>query len=103
MQKIVTLNDGNKIPTIGLGTWKAAPHEVGEAVRFALTKADYHHIDCASIYLNEKEIGDVFNDGIGKQVKRKEWFITSKLWNTDHRPEDVERAYKKALSDLRLN
>jgi len=102
MQKM-TLNDGNTIPSIGIGTWKAAPNEVGEAVRFAVTKANYRHVDCASIYRNEKEIGEVFNDIIGKDVKREDLFVTGKLWNTDHRPEDVEKACKQTLSDLHLD
>jgi diketogulonate reductase-like aldo/keto reductase len=102
MQKYFKLNDGNKIPVIGLGTWRAKPHEVGEAVRFALREAGYKHIDCASIYGNEKEIGEVFGDVFASSVKREEVFITSKLWNTDHRSEDVEKACRKSLSDLRL-
>lgn len=101
--KKITLNDGNKIPVLGIGTWKSAPNEVGEAVRFAITEADYHHVDCASIYRNEKEIGEVFSDVIGKKVKREDLFITSKLWNTDHRAEHVEKACRQTLSDLKLD
>jgi alcohol dehydrogenase (NADP+) len=101
MKKYFDLNDGNKIPAIGLGTWRAKPHEVGEAVRYALD-VGYKHIDCASIYGNEKEIGEVFGEVLKPSSKREEVFVTSKLWNTDHRPDDVEKAYRKTLSDLRL-
>ena len=100
MQKIMTLNNGYTIPVLGLGTWKAKPHEVGEAVRFAITEAGYKHIDGALIYENEKEIGEVFAEVIGKAVKREELFITSKLWNTHHRPEDVEKACKQTLCKI---
>lgn len=51
----VTLNTGALIPIIGLGTWKSLPEKAGEAVAYALTEAGYKHIDCAAIYLNEKE------------------------------------------------
>ncbi len=102
MQKYFNLNDGNKIPAIGLGTWRAKGNEVGDAVRFAIEEANYKHIDCASIYGNEKEIGEVFGDVFGSSLKRDDVFITSKLWNTDHRPENVEKACRKTLSDLKL-
>jgi diketogulonate reductase-like aldo/keto reductase len=101
MKKYFDLNDGNKIPAIGLGTWRAKPHEVGEAVRYALG-AGYKHIDCASIYGNEKEIGEIFGDMFDATVKREDVFITSKLWNTEHRAANVEKACKKTLSDLKL-
>jgi diketogulonate reductase-like aldo/keto reductase len=91
-----TLNTGAKIPAVGFGTWQAAPKEVERAVEIALREG-YKHIDCAAIYRNETEVGQ----GIKKSgVRREEIFITSKLWNTKHRPEDVEAALDKTLKDL---
>lgn len=102
MKTLLKLNDGNEMPVLGLGTWKADKNLVGEAVRFALTRVGYKHIDCASIYQNEPEIGEVFKGVIGKSLKRDELFITSKLWNTKHHPQDVEKACRKTLSDLKI-
>lgn len=85
-----------------LGTWKSEPGEVYEAVISAV-KSGYRHIDCAPIYGNEKEIGEalsyLFKDGI---VKREELWITSKLWNNAHLPENIEPAIKQTLADLQL-
>ncbi|KAL3417443.1 GCY protein [Phlyctema vagabunda] len=90
------LNTGAKIPAVGFGTWQAAPKEVEKAVQVAL-ESGYRHIDCAAIYRNENEVGA----GIRKSgVKREEIFITGKLWNTNHRPEDVEEGLDKTLADL---
>ncbi len=103
MKTYQKLNNGKIIPNIGLGTWKAEKNLVGDAVRYAILNAGYKHIDCAAIYQNEKEIGNVFKEVVGKQIKRKDLFITSKLWNTNHHPKDVEKACKKTLSDLGLD
>ncbi|ETS75563.1 hypothetical protein PFICI_12507 [Pestalotiopsis fici W106-1] len=91
-----TLNTGAKIPAVGFGTWQAPNHEVIEAVKTAL-KTGYRHIDCAAIYRNEAAVGE----GIKQSgVPRSDIFITGKLWNTKHKPEDVEAALDKTLADL---
>lgn len=96
LPETLTLNTGAKIPTVGFGTWQAAPKEVEKAVEEALRQG-YRHIDCAAIYRNEVEVGA----GLKKSgVDRKDVFITGKLWNTNHRPEVVEKALDKSLKDL---
>ncbi|EEU36822.1 uncharacterized protein NECHADRAFT_42143 [Fusarium vanettenii 77-13-4] len=96
LQTHFTLNTGAKIPAVGFGTWQAPPGQVEKAVEIAL-RSGYRHIDCASIYRNEVEVGD----GIQKSgIPRSEIFITGKLWNTKHAPEDVEKGLDKTLKDL---
>ena len=100
--KSITFSNGDQMPIIGLGTWKSKPGEVYQAVLWAI-EAGYRHIDCAAIYDNEKEVGNAldkaFKDGL---VKREDLFITSKLWNSSHRLDDVVPALKKTLKDLQL-
>jgi len=93
---VVKLSNGKSIPILGLGTWKSKPGEVSTAVTHAL-KSGYRHIDAAACYGNEAEVGA----GIAASgVAREEMFITSKLWNTKHHPDDVEPACRKTLADL---
>lgn len=100
----IILNTGAPMPIIGLGTWKSEPNKVGKAVEYALSEADYKHIDCAAIYLNEKEIGKAFKKVFsGGKVKREDVFVTSKLWNSEHVKADVLAACKKTLADLQLD
>jgi len=95
--------ENNKIPALGLGTWKSKKGEVSDAVKEAL-KIGYRHIDCASVYENEKEIGAAFADMVRPGgVYRDELWVTSKLWNNAHVPEDVQPALKQTLSDLQLD
>ncbi len=101
MNKTIKLNSGYDMPTIGLGTWKSKPNEVGEAVKYALTKSGYVHIDGAAIYRNEPEIGVVYKD-VFSTIDRSKIFITSKLWNTNHDPAHVEEACRQTLKDLNL-
>lgn len=91
------------MPILGLGTWRSEPGEVNNAILLAVTEAGYRHIDGAKIYRNEPEVGlayaQLFESGV---VTREELFITSKLWNTDHHPDDVMPACKQTLQDLQL-
>ncbi|KAK5618312.1 Aldo-keto reductase 1 member A1-B [Crenichthys baileyi] len=103
MNDFAVLNTGRKMPLIGLGTWKSEPGKVKQAVLWAL-EAGYRHIDCAAIYGNEVEIGEALQEMLGpdKSLRREDVFITSKLWNNRHHPEDVEPSLLKTLKDLKL-
>lgn len=95
--------NNDEMPALGLGTWKSDPGEVYNAVREAL-KIGYRHIDCASIYGNEAEIGQAFSDAFKEgDVKREELWVTSKLWNNSHLKDDVKPGLEKTLKDLQLD
>lgn len=102
-QSYYTLNNGNTMPKIGLGTWKSDHGKVYKAVIEAL-KYGYKHIDCAFIYKNEEEVGNAIKDAIkDKIVTREEIFITSKLWCNSHKPLEVVAAIKHTLHSLKLD
>ncbi|KAG6902419.1 hypothetical protein C0995_000345 [Termitomyces sp. Mi166 len=94
-----TLPSGDKMPSVALGVWKAGKSEVGFAVQTAL-KAGYRHIDGAWAYGNEAEVGEAIK---ASGVPRKDIWLTSKLWNTFHTPEDVEPAIDESLTRLQTN
>lgn len=93
-----TLNTGAKIPAVALGTWRADSNkEAYDSVSDAL-KAGYRHIDTAAIYGNEAEVGQAIKDS---GVPRDELFVTTKLWNTDHKK--VAEAFETSLKKLQLD
>ncbi|KAG0037871.1 hypothetical protein BGZ82_001632 [Podila clonocystis] len=97
--RIAKLNTGASIPNVGLGTWQSKPDVVKHAVKVAL-QSGYRHIDCAWIYGNEKEVGDAIRES---NIPREELFITTKLWNNSHRPEEVLPALETSLKNLGLD
>ncbi|HOT97710.1 MAG TPA: aldo/keto reductase [bacterium] len=100
----LTLSTGHKIPCIGLGTFgsDSVPAEtVAQTVKRAIY-AGYRHIDCASVYGNEKNIGSIFKKIIHSGfLKREDLWITSKVWNDMH--DRVEESCIKSLADLQID
>ena len=92
----ITLNDGNTIPQLGFGVFQIEPGDTAKAVSQAL-EIGYRHIDTAEMYGNEKEVGEgIRNAGFD----RGDVFITSKLNNSFHEPDDARQAFETTLSDL---
>ena len=92
----ITLNDGANIPQLGFGTYKIAPDQTAPAVRTAL-EVGYRHIDTAQMYRNEQGVGQAVREA---GVDRADVFVTSKLNNGVHRPDDARRAFDSTLAAL---
>ena len=95
--KTVTLNDGNVINMLGLGTWQSAGNDGYDSVMAAL-KAGYRHIDGAAIYKNEEQVGKAIRDS---GIPREQIFVTTKLWGTQQRT--PEKALDASLRRLGLD
>ncbi|HXP09689.1 MAG TPA: aldo/keto reductase [Acidobacteriaceae bacterium] len=98
------LHDGaGQIPALGFGTLIPDPAVTRSATRDALD-AGFRHFDCAERYRNEREVGDALESGLAAGgIAREDIFVTTKLWNTNHRPERVAPAFEASLDRLRLN
>lgn len=97
MNTTIKLHNGNKIPKLGLGVWQADGSETKQAVGWAL-EAGYRHIDTASIYGNEKEVGEAIRSS---SIPREDIFVTTKLWRDDH--DDVERGFRRSCELLDIS
>jgi len=95
----ITLNDGRAIPQLGFGVFQIPPEDTREATRLALDTG-YRHIDTAEMYQNEAGVGEAFRDS---GLARDEVWITSKLNNGAHKPDDARRAMEETLKQLGLD
>jgi 2,5-diketo-D-gluconate reductase A len=92
----IELNDGKSIPQLGFGVFQIPPGDTAAAVRRALD-IGYRHIDTAEMYGNEKGVGQGIRDA---GLDRAEVFVTSKLNNGFHKPDDARRAFDRTLEAL---
>jgi 2,5-diketo-D-gluconate reductase A len=92
----ITLNDGSTIPQLGFGVWQVEPDETADAVSHAL-EVGYRHIDTAQMYGNEAGVGEAIR---ASTLDRAEVYVTSKLNNGFHKPEDARRAFEDTLKAL---
>ena len=94
----LTLNDGHRIPLLGLGVWQTRAGATCEAAVLAALEAGYRHIDTASMYGNEESVGAAIRMS---GIPRENIFVTTKLWNSDHG--NPERALDTSLRKLKLD
>ena len=92
----ITLNDGNVIPQLGFGVYQIPPEETARAVGRAL-EIGYRHVDTAEMYGNEGPVGEAVR---ASSLDRGDVFVTSKLSNAFHEPDDARRAFDETLSEL---
>ena len=92
----IALNNGQTIPQLGFGVFQIDPSETADAVRQAL-EVGYRHIDTAEMYGNEAGVGEAVRSS---GLDRGEVFVTSKLNNGFHRPEDARKAFDQTLTEL---
>ena len=100
--KIVT-NGSGAIPAVGFGTLIPDPVATKQATRTAL-EVGFRHLDCAERYCNEAAVGDAIQDSFkAGTLQREDLFVTTKLWNTNHRPERVKPAFDASCRRLQLD
>ena len=93
----------NNIPKVGFGLWKISPQDCADAVYNAIA-AGYRHLDSASDYGNEEQVGQGIKRAIANGLcVREDLWVTSKLWNTYHCKAHVEPAIQRSLKDLQLD
>jgi diketogulonate reductase-like aldo/keto reductase len=95
----VTLHDDIAMPQIGLGVYQVPLEETAETVHHAL-EAGYRSIDTASLYRNERGVGDAI---AASGIPREELFVTTKVWNTDQGYDQTLAAFERSLSELQLD
>ena len=101
--RIHTIHGSGAIPVVGFGTLIPDPVATKQATRTAL-EVGFRHLDCAERYRNEAAVGDAIQDSFkAGTLQRQDLFVTTKLWNTNHRPERVKPALDASRRRLQLD
>ncbi|GAB2453491.1 aldo/keto reductase [Streptosporangium sandarakinum] len=95
---MITLNDKTQIPQLGFGTYLIPPEQTADIVGQAL-QVGYRHVDTAQMYGNEEGVGRAI---AASGIPREELYVTSKLANDKHRPDDVRRSFDETMARLGL-
>lgn len=99
----IAVSNSKPMPAVGLGYWKV-DQSAAAALTVDAVKIGYRHLDCAADYGNEASVGDGIAEVVRQGLcKREDLWVTSKLWNTHHRPEHVKPAFIRSLRDLKLD
>ena len=102
-RKIPLTHGSGVMPAVGFGTLIRDPLATRGATKTAL-EVGYRHIDCAERYRNEEAVGDAMQETFRTgMIRREDVFVTTKLWNTNHRPERVQAAFEGSLRRLQLD
>lgn len=99
MTPLHTLNDGRRMPQLGLGVWQVPDADAARVVRTAL-ELGYRSIDTAAIYRNERGVGEGM---LGSGLPRGEIFLTTKLWNAGHGHDETLTAFDRSLQRLQVD
>jgi diketogulonate reductase-like aldo/keto reductase len=101
--RIHTTHGSGEIPAVGFGTLIPDPLVTKQATRAAL-EAGFRHLDCAERYRNEAAVGEAIQDAFkAGTLRREDLFVTTKLWNTNHRPERVKPAFDASCRRLQVD
>lgn len=97
--KSFTFKNGNKVPALGFGTWKLVDEDALSSTRKAL-ELGYRHIDTADKYGNHKEVGQAIKDS---SINRSEIFVTTKIWHSELKAENVNQSAERFLEELQTD
>jgi aldehyde reductase len=102
-RRLALLRKAGAMPALGFGTLISDSAETRSATRTAL-ETGFRHLDCSERYRNEEQVGEAIRETIqGGRLNRNELFVTTKLWNNNHRPERIEPAIEASRARLQLD
>lgn len=100
LQTTLTLNDGNMMPALGFGVYESPPGRATQDAVLHAFSVGYRHVDTASLYGNEHDVGEAVRRS---EIPRRDLWITTKLWNSDHGYDATLRAFDRSLSQLGMD